>query len=398
MAMGRRRSMSVKTGMILAMAGLMLAGYRMPAGASGDERGFELGNARIFGYGDLHYNSPRGTDFPDRRQADLADAHRFVIGVSYNWTERLSLHAEVDFEHAANAADLEFELGHIDYRHSDALGFRAGVVLMPVGSLNEVHEPTTYYSVERPQIDNFIIPSTWQELGAGFFGTISAPFPIRYRTYAVSNLSAAGFSADQGIRGGRGKLKSQNTSGAAWVGRVEIEPLLGLTLGTSAYYGTASVFGTANGVTNVARLSSVGVNLWTGEVKYIKGPYELQGRYAVLNIGDAVAVSANNTGNDPVAERSTGWLGEAAVHTGQWLFADDSDLDLVLFGRYQEIDTQERVSAGTTKNLAFDRNITTWGLAFFPHRDVALKADVEHWELSTGQSDERYNLGLAFIY
>jgi hypothetical protein len=360
--------------------------------------GLHIGNTKVFGYGDFHYNSPRGSDFPDRRQADLADVHRFVIGVSHDWSEELSLEAEVDFEHAANAADLEFELGYVDYHPSTALGYRAGVILMPIGPLNETHEPPTFYSVERPQIDNMIIPSTWSELGAGVYGEVSAPFPIRYRTYVTSNLNAAGFNASTGIRGGRGKLKEQNTSGAAWTGRLEISPVLGLTLGASGYIGSASVFGTAAGVSNAPRLSSVGVNLWEGDVKWVGGPFELQGRYAELNIGDAAAVSANNgTNTDPVAEKSIGWLVEGALHTGRWIFPN-SEKDLVAFVRYQEIDNQHKVPAGMARNLLFDRQILTTGLAFYPHPDVAFKADVEFWEVATGAKEERINLGIAFVY
>lgn len=389
-----KRSFKYCIGAVLTMAALAIGAHPASGAtptADAEPRGQDLhmGNIRIHGYGDMHYNSPRGSDFPDRANSDQADAHRFVIGVDYHWTDDLWLEAEVDFEHAAK--EMEFEFGSVNWKHSDALGLRGGVLLIPVGPLNEHHEPPLFYSVERPQIDNFIIPTSWAELGAGAFGHLNTSWPINYTAYVTSNLDPSGFSAGSGIRGGRGGVDQQKTTGAALVGRVDVSPVIGLTLGASGYHGVAST-------EKMPALSSIGVGLWELDAKWMRGPYELQGRYAQLNIGDAAAVTANNgANNDPVAERSIGWLVEGALHTGAWLFPD-SDRDIVPFLRYQKIDTQDRVPAGFTRNLNDDRTITTTGLAFYPHPDVALKADVEFWKIGTGAKEERFNCGLAFVY
>lgn len=386
----RKRRSAWSAMMSLAMATTVAAMLATGALAENqNDRGVKIGNARVYGYGDLHYNSPRGEDFPDSTLSDQADAHRFVIGVEYNWTDDLWLEAEVDFEHAAK--DMELEFAQVSWKHSDAFGLRGGVVLMPVGPLNEHHEPTTYYSVERPQMDRFIIPTSWQEMGAGAFGHFSAPVPIDYTLYATANLNPSGFSADRGIRNGRGEVDEQPTTGAAIVGRVSVSPILGLTLGASGYHGTSSTEKTPI-------LLSIGVDLWAFDAKWTHGPFELLGRYATLHIDHSADVTANNGGQaDPVAERSTGWLAEGAIHTGQWLFPD-SERDLVGFVRWQNIDTQDKIDPSAVRDATRDRDILTGGLAFYPHHDVVLKADVEHWKIGTGADANRYNLGIGFIY
>lgn len=376
-----------------ALIGCAVAALMASSGSAvGAEEGSVAAEKKIHfhGYGEVHYNSPRGSDFPNRLQTDLQDGHRFVIGLSYKWTDQFSLEAEVDYEHAAAAMELEFI--HVDYHHSDAINLRGGVILMPVGPLNEFHEPTRFYSVERPYMDNMIIPTTWQDAGAGIYGKLNMPWSPRYRTYLVAGLNGEGFSADKPIRSARGRARETNTTGASWVGRLELTPFLGLDLGASGYYGSSGVKSS-----NLHRGQS-DVRLWEADAKFMKGPFELQARYATLSIGNAAFVTANNgTNNDPVADRSTAWLGEGALHLGRWLFSAP-ERDLVPFVRYERINTQDEVATSLTRNPSFDRKILTAGLAFYPIEEIVLKADVEDWKIGTGNSDQRYNVGLGFVY
>ena len=96
----------------------------------------------VHGYGELHYNST------DRGRTEI-DNHRFVIGVHALLSDWIHLNAEIDFEHAAQ--ELEFEFGYLDFLLQDSFNVRGGVVLVPVGFLNEFHEPPLFWSVERPE-------------------------------------------------------------------------------------------------------------------------------------------------------------------------------------------------------------------------------------------------------
>ena len=106
----------------------------------------------VFGYGELHFNVPT-----EGRQTQV-DQHRFVIGLHAKLADWIHFEAEIDFEHAAQ--ELEFELAHLDFLIHPAVNFRVGVMLLPVGFLNEFHEPPLFWSVERPLLQKVVIPTT----------------------------------------------------------------------------------------------------------------------------------------------------------------------------------------------------------------------------------------------
>src|SRR5207249_563201 len=92
---------------------------------------------------------------------------------------------------------------YVDFLLTRELNFRAGMLLAPVGIINERHEPPVYHGVERPFVDTVIIPTTWFDAGAGIHGELRHGF--RYRAYAMAPLNSLEFSADEGIREGRQK-------------------------------------------------------------------------------------------------------------------------------------------------------------------------------------------------
>ncbi|MFQ6093594.1 MAG: porin, partial [bacterium] len=183
------------------------------------------------GYGELHYNNTS-----QEGKTDKMDFHRMVIGISYHFNDWIVFDTEVDFEHAAT--EMELEYAHLEFLLSDAFNVRVGSMLMPVGYLNEFHEPPLFYSVERPYVQKNVIPTTWQEGGVGIFGS---PHPdLRYRLYLVGGLDASKFKAGSGIRKGRGKVASAKAENLAIVGRVEYIGALGLQVGASGYFGGAA--------------------------------------------------------------------------------------------------------------------------------------------------------------
>ena len=110
----------------------------------------------------MHYNA-------SSEEVNEFDFHRLVFGFGYHFNESISLEVELDFEHAFTEPELEF--AHLDFWYRDEVSYRVGAVLMPVGPLNETHEPPRFFSVERPNVQKNVIPTTWQEPGAGVFGS-----------------------------------------------------------------------------------------------------------------------------------------------------------------------------------------------------------------------------------
>ena len=117
------------------------------------------------GYGEMHYNV----------EGESLDFHRFVLFFNNQFDDNWSLKSEIELEHnmvgASYEGELELEQAFINY-HTDAFGFKGGVLLMPVGIINEYHEPPTFLSVERPDYHKYIIPTTWFGNGFQFYGNM----------------------------------------------------------------------------------------------------------------------------------------------------------------------------------------------------------------------------------
>ena len=139
----------------------------------------------VHGYGEMHLQMPDNGP-------SLIDQHRFVIGIHSELADWIHLNAEIDFEHAAQ--ELEFEYGQLDFLLTNNLNARAGVMLMPMGNLNEFHEPPLFWTAERPDFQSKIIPSTWQQGGAGVFGQLGNG--INYRLYVVNALQGISTGTD----------------------------------------------------------------------------------------------------------------------------------------------------------------------------------------------------------
>jgi hypothetical protein len=357
---------------------------QLGSGKDDSHGGPGAGRLSFHGYGELHFNSPEGSGVPDDADPAIMDLHRMVWGVSYQFNDRVSLHTEVDFEHAATEIELEF--AYLDFLINPAFNLRAGSMLMPVGPLNEFHEPPLFYSVERPYVQRTIIPTTWQEGGVGFFGSV--PAGLKYRVYLVSGLNAEGFTASSGIRGGRGHVAEQPSDSLAVVGRLEYVGLPGVDLGLSVYQGGANT-------TNNAALGDAGVGILEADARLRLAGLDLRGVLASVNVDGADRISTF-TGED-VGEEMMGWYLEAAYDVLKVL-APDADQSVVAFLRYEDFDTQKSVPTGFTADPANERQVMTAGLAYYPIPDVAIKADLESWEDGADNDGSRFNLGVGYQF
>ena len=132
--------------------------------------GLANGGTNVVGYGEVAYSKFRQSGNA------TADLQRFVFGFNHRFDERLTLHSEIEIEHAvvssADNGEAAIEQAWLNYKVSDAANVKGGLFLIPLGILNETHEPPTYYGVMRNQVETRIIPTTWRELGAGVHGVV----------------------------------------------------------------------------------------------------------------------------------------------------------------------------------------------------------------------------------
>ena len=341
----------------------------------------------LSGYMDFHFNKADG-------EAGVLDFHRFVLVLSHSFSSRLRFVGELELEHAfveglEQAGELELEQAYVDFLLSRPLNVRAGMVLVPIGIINERHEPPVFNGVERPFVETFIVPTTWFEVGAGIHGEIGRG--LRYRAYTLAPLNAAEFSAEEGIRGGRQKGSESNVRNVAFAGRVEYRPSRGLTLGASAWGGDASF-----------ALPRLDTSVKIGEVdaRYRRNRLEIRGLYAQVAVSDAAALNdalARLSGVSPNVARSLrGFYTEAAYR----VWNRSSPRDLVAFARYENFDTQHRMPDGLVPLKEFDRDAWVIGLTHYADPDVAVKVDYVWLRNQSGLLPARHlvNVGLGWWF
>jgi hypothetical protein len=264
------------------------------------------------------------------------------------------------------------------------------MLLMPVGIINERHEPPVYYGVERPFVDTVIIPSTWFEVGAGVHGEIGRG--LRYRAFLTAPLDAADFSAEEGLRGGRQKGAEATIRSAAQTARVEYLGVPGLTVGASFWRGKS-------GFTFQPRFD-VPVALGEVDGRYSRGRLELRAQYAQVFIDNAADLNdaiRRTVGVDPnVARQMRGFYLESGYRVWEGTRAGD----LGAFVRYENFDTQFRMPDGYLPLKAFDRSAWWFGVNYWPDPDVVVKVD---YVKASNRSEisppvDSFNIGLGWWF
>ncbi len=338
----------------------------------------------VHGYGELHFNLPT-----DGRSDGEFDNHRYVLGVHAKLADWIHLNVEIDFEHAAQ--ELEFEFGYLDFLIDPAYNVRAGVMLAPIGFLNEFHEPPLFWTVERPDFQKRIIPTTWNLSGVGVFG--SPVEGVNYRLYITNSLDstgvdAGGFRASDGIRKGRLFPDEAVFEDFAVSGRVELTKLLkGLQVGASFFTGntTQNAIGPGGNTT-----------LLEADVKYRYKWLDTNASIAHINIDDAAAINTA-AGSTDIPSGIFGWNVQAGVHVPQ-LLGWSTTHDVIPFLLYEFTDTQNEMPVGFAADLAQEKKITTVGIAYLPIPEVALKMDFQHISRGDGDSSDQLNFGMAYMY
>ena len=283
---------------------------------------------------------------------DKWDYKRFILYAGFKFTEKLLLNVEIEFEHA-NEVFVEFAT--IDYLYRPEANFRFGMVLMPVGFLNEIHEPPFYYGNERPVVEITIIPTTWRENGAGFFGEFAGG-AVQYRLYTTTNLRADKFSSS-GVRSGRQK-GSKALADMSIVARVDATPMNGLLVGGSVVRGD-----TGNGVQFGDSKPAVTMTMWELHAQYQYRGLHLRALYVRNTIDDTEILSAAK--GEGISEVQWGWYGEIAYDILP-AFDPNTRMGLVPFVRYERFNTQEDVPAGFVPDETRNRTVVTAGINFFP--------------------------------
>jgi hypothetical protein len=341
----------------------------------------------LSGYMELHLNKVE-------RQDAVLDFHRFVLLFNHQFSPKIRFVGELELEHAfveglEEGGEVELEQAYLDFLIDRRFNVRAGMMLVPVGIINERHEPPVFNGVERPLVDTVIVPTTWFEAGAGVHGDVGNGF--RYRAYVMAPLDALGFSADEGIRGGPQHGAEARARNAAFTGRLEYTGLANLTLGASAWVG--------KGNADDSRLDTP-VKVREVDARYATDRLELRAQFADVAIDRAGAINdtlARLTGIDPnIARGLRGYYTEAAYR----VWAKGAPRDLVAFVRYERANTQHRMPAGWLPLEEHNRRQWVAGLTYYPEPDIAVKVDYVWLRNRSGviRSPSSFNVGLGWWF
>jgi hypothetical protein len=369
----------------------LASAYGMGPAASkvyGVSRGLSIG-----GYAEAFYSKEIGDVSGDGN--DTADLLRAVLYTGYKFTPKLLFNAEIEYEHAttgtSSPGSVSVEFASLEYHWQPELGVRGGLLLVPMGFLNEIHEPPFYFGTARPEVEQQIIPSTWRENGAGVFGSIGEG--VHYRAYVMNGFDATGFRSS-GLRGGRQNGERARADDLAYVGRVDLEPLAGLLVGGALYSGDSEQ--------DQPGFPSVQTLIWELHAQYRNGPLQLRGLWAEANLSNAGELSAalpvTVTGvNRTIAENMIGGYAEIAWDLWQWL-DPGSELSLSPFFRLEYLDTQHDIPSGLPRDRTQARRIFVPGLQFKPHPNVVLKLDYRNVDPLAGNAADELRLGMGLAF
>ena len=354
----------------------------------------------IGGYGEVLYQGYAGTKENGDASGKTAklDAYRGIIYVGYKFNDKVLFNSEIEIEHGstglAGSASLEF--AYLDYKLTDNFGLRAGLLLVPVGITNEVHEPPVWLGTIRPRSENKIIPTTWRESGFGFFGETNA---FSYRAYLVNSLDgigggsagSKGFSSS-GLRGGRQKGSKAIAENFSAVGRVDYTGTPGLMIGTSLYTGDQGHNSDLNG-----REVSIGTTIWEGHIKYQGRGFDIQALTALASVDNADKLNEMKglTGSGSVGEKMSGWYAQLGYDL---LFSSASEQALLPYVRYEAVNTQVDVPSGYSSSGSKDFNVTTIGLAWKPIGNTVLKTDYEIHSNASSSGINQFNVAIGWLF
>ena len=360
------------------------------------------------GYGEFYFAAPYNN--ADKTGAvKTADFLRLIAYVGYKFSNRIIMNAEIEYEHATTGSNWEgdsgevaVEFAYLDFLLDPAFNVRAGNLLVPMGFINRLHEPTTFLGTFRPQTERTIIPTTWRELGVGAHGGAGA---LHYSAYAINGLNATGFS-ERGVRGGRQEGNQaiwEDVGGVASVDYTRTLTRGTISIGASAYYGgadqglVADSTGTAIAVDN---------RVYEAHAEFRRGGLSVRALVAASHIDNAEALSralyTDETGalTAQVPEDQFGWYAEAGYDVAPLLW-NTASFTLKPWLRYERYNLQDGVAAGTgiAADPALDASILTAGLESKPHPNVVLKLDLVFPSNESGAAvSDEIRLGAGFIY
>ncbi|HSD20340.1 MAG TPA: hypothetical protein VLC54_09895 [Anaeromyxobacter sp.] len=335
----------------------------------------------IGGYGEVFYRNQLGAAPND------SDLFRVVLYTGYRFTPKILFNSEVEYEHQH---ELSVEFAYLDFLLSEEVGIRVGNVLVPMGFVNELHEPPFFHGVFRPTVERNLIPATWNENGLGLHGAVGS---FRYKAYGLVGLNGA--SGDlasgtwlRGARTGGGEAPAETFAGVLNVG-YEAGPI---SVVGAVYHGRAG-----QGAEDDQGEIDADVTLAEAHAQLAWRGLQLRGLYAMGWLDDAARLSALQDDGVVLGSRTRGGYLEAAYDV-LGLALPDSGQSLSPFVRYEVLDLHDEVPSGLARDPALDQTLWTAGLTYKPIPTVVVKADYQRTDTEADTTLEQVNFGVGYVF
>lgn len=340
----------------------------------------------IGGYGEINYNQPEG------KNGEL-NVERMVLLIGYNFDERTQFVTELEYEDTGD--EITVEQAFINYNVANNISLRGGLMLVPMGIINEYHEPTTFNGVNRPLVDRFIVPTTWREIGVGVTGRFNN-LSLGYQAYIFNgfrsvNKDTLGFiGGETGLRGGRQKGIQSTIDSPNLSVKFDYYGIPGLRLGLSGYFGRTQADDEIENLDG----ADVGISMVGFDARYTKDRFAARGEFIYTSLTDTEDFNTL-TGKD-LGSAMLGWYTEASYN----LLPMTKRQKLFAFARYSEYNTHLQTDGSLAENPAFDRNDLTFGLSYHIAQGVVVKGDYQIFDNDVANIDstKQLNFGLGFWF
>lgn len=332
----------------------------------------------IGAYGEMLYNQPDG----DNGELDV---QRLVLLMGYRFNDKTQFVTEIEMEHVE---EIFVEQAFVNYNVGNNVSLRGGLMLVPMGIVNEFHEPTTFNGTERPAMDNAIVPTTWRELGVGVNGRFNE-INLGYQAYIFNGFKStvadgeggvSGFlKGSNGLRSGRQKGIKSTVDSPNLSTKLDYYGIPGLRLGFSTYFGKTQA---ADDIETIDG-ANIGISMIGLDARYAYQRFTARGQFIHASLSDTEDYNAL-TGRD-LGSALQGYYVEGAFN----LLPTGNEQKLFVFTRYEKYDTHASTAGSLAENEAYDRTDVTTGLTYHIAPGVVLKGDYQFRSNALENADVR---------
>jgi hypothetical protein len=253
----------------------------------------------------------------------------------------------------------------------------AGLFVPRIGILNENHLPNNFNGVERPIVEQLVIPATWRELGVGFYGS-SDKLPLNYSVALITGLNSGKFEHGNGIREGRAEGSSALANNLAITAslqylwkefKFQVSGYMGGTVGLNKR--------NADSLHAGLRTGAFGTPIYLGEadMQYSKNGFSAKALFSYIAYPDANKIYHAYATNMP-----SGIYGAYAELAYDWLYHRQKTPQFITFARFEALDLNAKLPAEQKAKGQYDGTLKQShiiaGIGWLPVPNVVVKADL----------------------